>query len=121
MSKELPEIKETARESAARNIGQHGLAYIVGLVLIGVGSLAFLPAESHAPVIGLVAGACTAIIGMIQGITGSKDKEEKPEVGIISDLVSRVDKAPETMQVVVDDGRVTVTKGGDTVTTKGKG
>lgn len=116
-----PSRLESAKESASRHIGRHGLAYIVGLVLIGVGSLAFLPAESHAPVIGLVAGACTALIGMLQGITGTADKQEKPEVQIIGDLVNRLDKEPEPMAVIVEGERVTVTKGADTITTKRKG
>jgi hypothetical protein len=110
--------KDSAKESASRHIGRNGLGYIVGLVLIGVGSLAFLPAESHAPVIGLVAGACTALIGMLQGITGTADKQEKPEVAIISDLVDRLDKQPDPMSVTVEGEKVTVTKGADSVTTK---
>ncbi len=108
---------ESAKDSACRHIGRNGLAYIVGLVLIGVGSLAFLPSESHAPVIGLVAGACTALIGMLQGITGTADKEQKPEVAIITDLVERLDKN-DPMSVVVEGERVTVTKGQDSITTK---
>jgi hypothetical protein len=111
---------ESAKESASRHIGRHGLAYLVGLVLIGVGSLAFLPSESHAPVIGLIAGAATALIGMLQGITGTADKVEKPEVQIIGDLVNRLDKEPEPMAVIVEGERVTVTKGGDSITTKRK-
>lgn len=116
-----PSRLESAKDSACRHIGKHGLAYLVGLVLIGVGSLAFLPAESHAPVIGLIAGAATALIGMLQGITGTADKPEtKPEVQIIGDLVNRLDKTPEPMSVTVEGEKVTVTKGADTVTTKRK-
>jgi len=117
MSKE-PLARESAKDSACRHIGRNGLAYIVGLVLIGVGSLAFLPSESHAPVIGLVAGACTALIGMLQGITGTAEKEQKPEVGIITDLVDRLDKTPDPMSVTVDGEKVTVTKGADSIVTK---
>lgn len=116
-----PTRLESAKESASRHIGRNGLAYIVGLVLIGVGSLAFLPPESHAPVIGLVAGACTALIGMLQGITGTADKPDKPEVQIIGDLVKRLDKEPEPMAVIVEGEKVTVTKGADSITTKRKG
>lgn len=113
-----PSPKESAKESASRHIGRNGLAYLVGLVLIGVGSLAFLPSESHAPVIGLIAGAATALIGMLQGITGTQDKEQKPEVAIITDLVDRLDKTPDPMSVVVEGEKVTVTKGADSITTK---
>ena len=109
--------RESAKEAASRHIGRNGLSYLVGLVLIGVGSLAFLPAESHAPVIGLIAGAATALIGMLQGITGTADKQEKPEVAIIPDLVSRLDKA-DPLSVTVEGDKVTVTKGTDQVTTR---
>lgn len=115
MSIEDKDQKESAKDTASKYIGQHGLLYIVLLVLIGVGSLAFLPSESHAPVIGLVAGACTALIGMIQGITGASDKpqkQEKPEILIIQDLVARLDKR-DPMKVEVDNDRVTVSKGDD--------
>jgi hypothetical protein len=115
-----PSPKESAKDAACRHIGRSGLAYLVGLVLIGVGSLAFLPAESHAPVIGLIAGAATALIGMLQGITGTQDKQDKPEVAIISDLVHRLDRNPEPMSVTVEGERVTVTKGEDSITTKRK-
>lgn len=112
---EQPHKAESAKDSASRHIGKHGLAYLVGLVLIGVGSLAFLPAESHAPVIGLIAGAATALIGMLQGITGASDKpekQEKPEIVIIQDLVARLDKR-DPVKVEVDKDKVTVSKGED--------
>lgn len=119
--KPQPQRQESAKEAASRHIGRNGLAYIVGLVLIVVGSLAFLPVETHAPVLGLAAGAITAIIGMMQGITGTADKQEKPEVAIITDLVERLDKKPDPMSVVVEGEKVTVTKGHDSITTKRKG
>jgi hypothetical protein len=105
---------ETAKESASKYLGKHAILYIVVLVLIGVGSLAFLPPESHAPVIGLVAGGVTALIAMLQGIVGTADKPEKadrPEVEIIKDLVARLDKKAEPMSVDVDKEKVTVRKG----------
>jgi hypothetical protein len=105
---------ETAKESASKYLGKHAILYIVVLVLIGVGSLAFLPSESHAPVIGLVAGGVTALIAMLQGIVGTADKPEKadrPEVEIIKDLVARLDKKAEPMSVDVDKEKVTVRKG----------
>jgi hypothetical protein len=86
-----------------------------------VGSLAFLPAESHAPVIGLVAGALTALISMLQGITGTSDKAEKPEIAIISDLVARLDKKAEPMTVEVDKDKVTVLKGDESSSTFKRG
>jgi hypothetical protein len=108
------DVAQTAKESASKYLGKYAIAYIVVLVLIGVGSLAFLPAESHAPVIGLVAGGVTALIAMLQGIVGTADKPEKadkPEVEIIKDLVARLDKKAEPMSVDVDKEKVTVRKG----------
>ncbi len=114
------ESAQTAKESASKYLGKHAILYIVILVLIGVGSLAFLPAESHAPVIGLVAGGVTALIAMLQGIVGTADKAEKPErpeVDIIKDLVARLDKKAEPMSVEVDKDKVTVKKGDENKTT----
>jgi len=114
------ESSQTAKESASKYLGKHAILYIVVLVLIGVGSLAFLPAESHAPVIGLVAGGVTALIAMLQGIVGTADKAEKPErpeVDIIKDLVARLDKKAEPMSVEVDKDKVTVKKGDENKTT----
>lgn len=111
------DVSQTAKESASKYLGKYAIAYIVVLVLIGVGSLAFLPAESHAPVIGLVAGGVTALIAMLQGIVGTADKPEKadrPEVDIIKDLVARLDKKAEPMSVDVDKDKVVVRKGDDT-------
>lgn len=107
--------QESAKDSASRHIGRNALAYIVGIILIVVGSLAFLPVESHAPVLGLAAGAITAIIGMLQGITGASDKPEKPEkpeIVIIQDLVARLDRR-DPVKVEVDKDKVTVSKGDD--------
>lgn len=114
------ESAQTAKESASKYLGKHAILYIVVLVLIGVGSLAFLPAESHAPVIGLVAGGVTALIAMLQGIVGTADKADKPErpeVDIIKDLVARLDKKAEPMSVEVDKDKVTVKKGDENKTT----
>lgn len=108
------DVSQTAKESASKYLGKYAIAYIVVLVLIGVCSLAFLPSESHAPVIGLVAGGVTALIAMLQGIVGTADKPEKadrPEVEIIKDLVARLDKKAEPMSVDVDKEKVTVRKG----------
>ena len=115
------EASQTAKEAASKQIGKTAFPYIIALVLIGVGSLAFLPAESHAPVIGLVAGALTALISMLQGITGTSDKTEKPEIAIISDLVARLDKKAEPMTVEVDKDKVTVLKGEESSSTFKRG
>ena len=114
------DVSQTAKESASKYLGKYAITYIVILVLIGVGSLAFLPPESHAPVIGLVAGGVTALIAMLQGIVGTADKVEKPdrpEVDIIKDLVARLDKKAEAMSVEVDKDKVTVRKGDENKTT----
>ena len=115
------EASQTAKEAASKQIGKTAFPYIIALVLIGVGSLAFLPAESHAPVIGLVAGALTALISMLQGITGTSDKAEKPEIAIITDLVARLDKKAEPMTVEVDKDKVTVLKGDESSSTFKRG
>jgi hypothetical protein len=56
-----------------------------------------------------------AIIGMLSGITGTKDKEEKPEFQVIKTLI---EQSKEPMAVEVMDGKVVVTKGQDKITTE---
>lgn len=111
------EAQATAREVAAKTIGKQALVWIFLLVLVGVGSSIVLAPEALAPVIGLVATATMALIQMVTGIVTEAKKEEKPEVTIIRDLISRLDQREPPMRVDVQGGRVTVAKGGDTVTT----
>lgn len=112
------ESQSSAREVASKSIGKYGLAYITLIILIGVGSSAFLPEASITAVMTMVGGALVALISMLQGITGTQEKEEKPEIKIIQDLVNRLDTKEEPMRVTVEGDRVTVTKGDDTVTAK---
>lgn len=111
---------ETAKEEASRFIGKFGMPMIVVLVCVGVFSATVLSAEALTPVVGLVSTATMALIGILTGITGTKDKEENPEIEVIKDLVARLDKADVPMTVTVEGDKVTVTKGTDTITTKGK-
>jgi hypothetical protein len=49
------------------------------------------------------------------------EKEEKPEFGVIKDLIAkldRLDRQEQPMRVDVDGDHVTVTKGDDTVRAK---
>lgn len=112
------EAQSTAKEVASKYIGKTAIPWIVLLVVVGVIASAFMPSESLPAVIGLVSTAVMALITMLAGITGTKDKEEKPEFTIINDLVSRLDKVPESMKVEVEKDKVTVTKGADTITTR---
>ena len=61
-----------------------------------------------------------ALIGILTGITGTKDKEERPEIEVIKELVARLDKSEVPMSVTVEGDKVTVTKGSDSIITKGK-
>jgi hypothetical protein len=63
----------------------------------------------------MISTVVMAIIGILMGITGTKDKEEKPEITIIRDLIDKASKEESPMQVDVADGKVTVRKG-DSVT-----
>lgn len=105
------EQQNTAKEVASKYIGKSAVPWIVLLVLVGVVSSAFLPSESLTAVIGLVSTAVMALIGMLTGITGTKEKEEKPEFKVINELIQRLDDANEPMTVVVDKDKVTVNKG----------
>ena len=107
---------ESAKEVAGKSIGRFGLAYITGIVLIGVGASAFLPDAAITAVMTMIGGALVALINMMQGITGTKDKEEKPEFAIIGELIQRLEAANEPMSVTVDGNKVIVQKGESTFT-----
>jgi hypothetical protein len=64
----------------------------------------------------MISTVVMAVIGILMGITGTKDKEEKPEITIIRDLIDKASKEESPMQVDVSDGKVTVRKG-DSLTT----
>lgn len=115
LAKEL--AKESAKESASRFIGKYGMPLIVFLVCVGVFAAAFLSPEALTPVIGLVATAAMALIGILTGITGTQDKQDRPEIEVIKDLVARLDKEDVPMAVIVEGDKVTVTKGADSITT----
>ena len=103
---------ESAKEIASKHLGKNAINYITLLVLIGVGSSMFLESSVLPAVIGLVATSSMALIGILQHIVGAKEKEEKPEITIIKDLINEVSKdKSEEMNVDITDSAVTVTKG----------
>lgn len=121
MSDENPERYETAKDVAGKAIGKHGLAYITAIVIVGVSASLVLEESKIAAVIGLVSAALTALISMLNGIAGASPKQEKPEFEVIKSLIERLDRLDRKeppMKVEVEDGKVTVRKGEDMVTTK---
>jgi hypothetical protein len=112
------EAQATAREVASKAIGKEALLWIFLLVLVGVAASAFLDANALPAVIGLVATATMALIQMVSGIVNEVKKEEKPEITIIKELINRLDQKEPPMRVDVNDGKVTVSKGEDTITTR---
>ena len=110
----------SAKDYASKVIGKGAVPYIVLLVIVGVVSSAFLPAESLPAVIGLVSTVVMAFITMLSGITGTKEKEEKPEIEIIKSLIKQLDEAREPMNVELDGDNVLVSKGNTTMKTTGK-
>lgn len=114
------EAQSTAKEVAGKAIGKHGLAYITAIVIVGVGASLVLEESKIAAVIGLVSAALTALIAMLNGIAGANPKQEKPEFEVIKSLIEkldRLDRKEQPMKVDVTEGRVTVSKGDDVVTT----
>jgi hypothetical protein len=111
---------ESAKEVAGKAIGKQGLAYITLIVCVGVLASIVLEETKMAAVMGLLGASLTALISMMNGVAGTKEKEEKPEFKVIADLIQRLDQK-EPMQVQVDGERVTVSKGQDTVTMKKEG
>ncbi len=107
-------MNESAKEASSRFIGKYGIVIVFLLVVVAVYSAGSLTSEALTPVIGLVATASMAIIGMLAGITGTKDKEEKPEFQVIQRLI---EQSKEPMTVTVEGDKVTVTKGQDKIIT----
>jgi hypothetical protein len=115
------EADSTAKEVAGKAIGKHGLAYITLIVAIGVGASLVLDNEKIAAVMGLLGASLTALISMLNGIAGANEKQEKPEFGVIKDLINkldRLDREEMPMRVDVEGDHVTVTKGNDVVSAK---
>ena len=115
---EEPKHPETAKEVAGKSIGRFGLFYITLIVLIGVGSSYFLSDSAITAVMTMIGAALVALINMMNGIAGTAEKQEKPEFKVIQTLIDkldRLDKPEQPMKVTVEDKRVTVTKGEDSV------
>lgn len=110
------EQQNSAKEVASKYVGKSAIPWIVLLVIVGVVASAFLPSESLPAVIGLVSTAVMALITMLASITGTKEKEEKPEFKVINELIQRLDEANDPMSVVVDKDKVTVNKGNNSIT-----
>jgi hypothetical protein len=112
------EAKSSAKEVAGKAIGKDGLKYITAIVVIGVLSSLALDGEKIAAVMGLLGASLTALISMLASIAGASEKEEKPEFGVIKDLIAKLDKLDrkeQPMRVDVEGDHVTVTKGDDVV------
>jgi hypothetical protein len=114
------EGNSTAKDVASKVIGKTAVPWIVLLVIVGVASSAFLPSESLPAVIGLVSTAVMAMISMLSGITGTREKEEKPEIEIIKSLIKQLDESREPMNVELDGDNVVVSKGKTTMKTTSK-
>lgn len=112
------EAKSSAKEVAGKAIGKDGLKYITAIVVIGVLSSLALDSEKIAAVMGLLGASLTALISMLASIAGASEKEEKPEFGVIKELIAkldRLDRKEQPMRVDVEGNHVTVTKGDDVV------
>ena len=112
------EAQSSAKDVAGKAIGKDGLKYITAIVVIGVLSSLALDSEKIAAVMGLLGASLTALISMLASIAGTVEKEEKPEFGVIKDLIAkldRLDRKEMPMRVDVEGDHVTVTKGDDVV------
>lgn len=110
------EAQNSAKEVSSKYVGKSAIPWIVLLVVVGVISSAFLPSDSLPAVIGLVSTAVMALITMLASITGTKEKEEKPEFKVINELINKLEAANEPMSVSVTGDKVIVTKGENKVT-----
>lgn len=114
------EAQSSAKEVAGKAIGKQALMYIFMIVVTSVVASIYLDESKIAAVIGMAASALTALIQMLNGIAGASPKQEKPEFEIMRQLIDkldRLDRQEQPMRVEVQDGKVTVRKGDDVITT----
>jgi len=112
------EATSPAKDVAGRAIGKHGLFYITLIVVIGVAASIVLEQEKIAAVMGLLGASLTALISMLNGIAGASPKQDKPEFEVMKQLIDKLDKLDrkeQPMKVTVENEKVIVTKGDDTV------
>jgi len=103
---------------AGKAIGKFGLASIVTIVVIGVLASLWLEESKMAAVMGLLGASLTALISMLNSIAGATPKQDKPEFEVMKQLIDKLDKLDRkepSMQVDVEDGKVTVKRGDDKV------
>jgi hypothetical protein len=117
---ELAKLEATspAKEVAGKAIGKFGLASIVTIVVIGVLASLWLEESKMAAVMGLLGASLTALISMLNSIAGATPKQDKPEFEVMKQLIDkldRLDRKEPSMQVDVEDGKVTVKRGDDKV------
>jgi len=122
---ELAKLEATspAKEVAGKAIGKFGLTAIVTIVIIGVLASLWLEESKMAAVMGLLGASLTALISMLNSIAGASQKEEKPEFAVMKQLIDKLDKLDRkepSMQVDVEDGKVTVKRGDDKVVAETK-
>jgi hypothetical protein len=122
---ELAKLEATspAKEVAGKAIGKFGLASIVTIVVIGVLASLWLEESKMAAVMGLLGASLTALISMLNSIAGATPKQDKPEFEVMKQLIDKLDKLDRkepSMQVDVEDGKVTVKRGDDKVVAEGK-
>lgn len=103
-----------AKEIACTFVGKYGLAVIVVLVVAGIISALVLPSEALTPVIGLVTTVTMAVIALMNGVTGTAEKPDRPEFDVIKTLIDK----NEPMEVTIQGDKVTVSKGADKITTE---
>jgi hypothetical protein len=116
MSEENQRPEDSAKEVASKYIGKYGLLYITLIVLIGVGSSAWLSESAVTAVMTMIGGALVALINMLQGVTGTRDDD--PNTEIIKQLIDKLEIEEKPMKVNVDGEQVTVTHGESSVSTK---
>jgi hypothetical protein len=117
---ELAKLEATspAKEVAGKAIGKWGLPSIVSIVVIGVVASLWLEEGKMAAVMGLLGASLTALIQMLNSIAGASQKEDKPEFVVMQQLIDKLDKLDRkepSMEVDVEDGKVTVKRGNDKV------
>ena len=116
------EANDTAKSVASKFLGKNAIFVIATLVIITVIASMYLNAGALTAVVGLISAVVMALIGMLQGITGTADR---PEANPLADalqealaqnreLMTQLTSKDDSMEVEVNDGVVNISKGNST-------
>ena len=111
----------SAKEEASKFLGKYAIIFITAMFGSIIYASTFLDASGMTAIVGLGSAVIMALISMLMGITGTKDKESNPlENALVEsqkqngELMAALLSKDDSMEVEVNDGVVNISKGKNT-------